>query len=34
MAASKQTRVEGAEQIADANAAIRRQMTQKYGVEF
>lgn len=34
MAASKQNRVEGSKAIAEAAAAIRRQMTQKYGVEF
>ncbi len=34
MAASNQARVEGSKAIADATAEIRRQMTQKYGVEF
>ena len=34
MAESKNVRVEGAKQIAEATAQIRRQMTQKYGVEF
>lgn len=34
MAASNQARVEGAKAIAEATAEIRRQMTQKYGVEF
>ena len=34
MAESKNTRVEGAKLIADATAKIRRQMTQKYQVEF
>ena len=34
MAESKNTRVEGAKLIADATAQIRRQMTQKYQVEF
>ena len=34
MAESNNARVEGAKQIADATAQIRRQMTKKYGVEF
>lgn len=34
MAESKNVRVEGSKQIADATAQIRRQMTKKYGVEF
>ncbi len=34
MAESKNVRVEGSKQIADATAEIRRQMTKKYGVEF
>lgn len=34
MAESKNARVEASKQIADATAQIRRQMTQKYGVEF
>ena len=34
MAESKNVRVEGAKLIADASAQIRRQMTQKYQVEF
>ncbi|MCA9229335.1 MAG: hypothetical protein KDA57_01680 [Planctomycetales bacterium] len=34
MAASSQMRVEGFKLIDDHNAAIRRQMTEKYGVEF
>jgi len=34
MAESKNVRVEGSKLIADATAQIRRQMTQKYGVEF
>jgi hypothetical protein len=34
MAESKQARVEGSKAVAEATAQIRRQMTQKYGVEF
>jgi len=34
LAASKNARVEGKKMIEDSSAAIRRQMTQKYGVEF
>ena len=34
LAQSNNARVEGAKLIADATAEIRRQMTQKYGVEF
>ncbi|MCH7752949.1 MAG: hypothetical protein IH898_12470, partial [Planctomycetes bacterium] len=34
MAESKNVRVEGAKVIADASAQIRRQMTEKYQVEF
>ncbi len=34
MAGYKNARVEGFKQIAERSAAIRRQMTQKYGVEF
>lgn len=34
MAGYKNARVEGAKQVAERSAAIRRQMTQKYGVEF
>ena len=34
MAESKNVRVEASKQIADATAQIRRQMTQKYNVEF
>ena len=34
MAESKNARVEGSKQIAEATAEIRRQMTKKYGVEF
>jgi len=34
MAGSKQMRVEGFKLIDDHSAAIRRQMTKKYGVEF
>ncbi len=34
MAESKNVRVEGAKQIADSTAAIRRAMTEKYQVEF
>lgn len=34
MAESKNTRVEGAKMIAESTAQIRRQMTQKYEVEF
>lgn len=34
MAASKNARVEGAKQIAESTAAIRRAMTEKYQVEF
>lgn len=34
MAESKNVRVKGSKQIAEATAEIRRQMTKKYGVEF
>lgn len=34
MASANQARVEGSKNIADAMAAIRRKMTEKYGVEF